>query len=272
MAGPASSRLPASFWVLVRASGSLLRADLLIRKARGALGQKRVRWSRDILIIMQSRARVRFKVCCISGPEEVEVAVRAGASAVGLVSHMPSGPGVISDARIAETARQVPPGVDSFLLTSLQDPEAIIAQHQHTRSSTLQLVDALPAGAHARLRDALPGIRLVQVVHVADEAAFDEARSVAQDVDAVLLDSGNPTLEVKELGGTGRRHDWSISARIVEQLSIPVFLAGGLNPANAAEAAETVHPFALDVCSGIRGSDFALDPIMLDQFAAALAG
>lgn len=200
----------------------------------------------------------------------MRAAVDAGASAVGLVSWMPSGPGAISDDEIAGIARQVPPGVDSFLLTSLQDPEAIITQHQHTRTSTLQLVDALPAGAHARLREALPGIRLIQVIHVVDETALQEAADVAEDVDAVLLDSGQPALEVKELGGTGRRHDWSISARIVNELNIPVFLAGGLNPTNAAEAVETVQPFGLDVCTGIRRPDFTLDPLKLDQFVAAL--
>ena len=152
-----------------------------------------------------------------------------------------------------------------------EDPDAIIAQHRRLRTSTLQLVDALPAGAHARLREALPGIRLVQVIHVVDGTAFDEALAVAEDVDAVLLDSGNPTLEVKELGGTGRRHDWSISARIVEALDVPVYLAGGLNPSNAAEAVATVQPFGLDVCTGVRGPDFALDVDKLDQFAAALA-
>lgn len=209
-------------------------------------------------------------MCCVSSLEEMRTAVRAGASAVGLVSWMPSGPGPISDDAIAEIARQVPPGVDSFLLTALQDPEAIIAQHRNTRTSTLQLVDALPAGAHARLREALPGTRLVQVIHVVDDTALDEAAGVAGDVDAVLLDSGQPSLEVKELGGTGRRHDWSISARIVDELSIPVFLAGGLNPGNAAEAVETVQPFGLDVCTGVRDADLALDPMQLDQFVAAL--
>ncbi len=220
---------------------------------------------------MPTKGRVRFKICCISSPAEVDLAVRAGASAVGLVSQMPSGPGVvISDHRIAEIIRRVPPGVDSFLLTALQDPEAVIAQQRRTRPSAVQLVDALPAGAYARLREAMPGIRLIQVIHVMDQTTIDQAISVAGDVDAVLLDSGNPTLPIKELGGTGRRHDWRISAQIVEMLQIPVFLAGGLNPANAAEAAATVQPFGLDVCTGVRGPDMALDPAKLNQFAAAV--
>lgn len=184
---------------------------------------------------------------------------------------MPSGPGVIADAQITDIARQVPPGVDSFLLTSLQDPEAIIEQHRHARTSTLQLVDELPPGAHARLRTALPGIRLVQVVHVVDDSAIDEARRAVEFVDAVLLDSGNPTLEVKQLGGTGRRHDWAVSARIREQLDVPAFLAGGLTPDNVAEAIDTVQPFALDVCTGVRDEAFTLDRDKLARFAAAVA-
>lgn len=220
---------------------------------------------------MSYDASARFKVCCISSVEEARTAVDAGASAVGLVSDMPSGPGVISDGHIGEIVRHVPPGVDSFLLTSLQDPEAIIAEHQRTRTTSVQLVAALPAGAHARLRDALPGIRLVQVIHVVDETAMDDAATVGDEVDAVLLTSGNPAPEVKEFGGTGRNHDGNISARIVEQLSIPVFLAGGLTPATAAEAVAAVEPFGLDVCTGVRGPEFALDPGTVDQFAAALA-
>jgi phosphoribosylanthranilate isomerase len=219
---------------------------------------------------MRPYARTRLKVCCITTVREMELAVDAGASAVGLVSRMPSGPGPIPEDRIAEIARRVPPGVDSFLLTALQEPNAIIEQHRKTRTSTLQLVDRMPSGAHQRLREALPGIRLVQVVHVLDETALDEAVAVAAEVDAVLLDSGNPTLETKELGGTGRRHDWTISARIRERLDIPVFLAGGLNPSNAAEAVETVQPFGLDVCTGVRTTDFALDRSELQRFATAL--
>jgi len=214
--------------------------------------------------------RVRFKICCIASPAELDMAVEVGASAVGLVSSMPSGPGVISDRRITEIARRVPPGVDSFLLTSLQDADSIIEQHWRARTSTLQLVDGLPAETYARLRAALPGIRLVQVVHVVDDRAVEEATRVAEFVDAVLLDSGNPRLEVKELGGTGRRHDWAVSARIRRQLGVPVFLAGGLNPDNVAEAIDTVEPFGLDVCTGVRDETFALDRQRLDRFAAAI--
>ena len=183
---------------------------------------------------------------------------------------MPSGPGVIDDERIAQIAARVPPGVDTFLLTARQDPDKIIEQHRRTRTSTLQLVDELPADAHARLREALPGVRLVQVVHVTGPDSVERAERAAEHAHAILLDSGNPDLEVKELGGTGRRHDWSISVRIRERVDVPVLLAGGLPPDNAAEALTTVGPWALDGCSGLRDSSFALDPGELARFADAV--
>ena len=99
----------------------------------------------------------------------------------------------------------------------------------------------------------------------------NDALRVAPDVDAILLDSGNPSLSVKELGGTGRRHDWAISRQIREAVDVPVWLAGGLNPDNAREAIETVQPFALDLCSGIRtGEGYDLDQEKLDRFMAAV--
>jgi phosphoribosylanthranilate isomerase len=210
------------------------------------------------------------KVCCIKSVEEAWMAIDAGAAALGLVSHMPSGPGVISDETVAEIAAALPPGVDSFLLTSSQDVEVIAAQQRVAGTRTLQLVDELPARAHAGLRAALPGVKLVQVIHVTGPASVEQAEGVATFVDALLLDSGNPALAVKELGGTGRRHDWELSRQIRKAVDVPLFLAGGLRPDNVREAVETVGPFGLDVCSGLRSGDgFDLDPDKLERFMAA---
>jgi phosphoribosylanthranilate isomerase len=201
------------------------------------------------------------------------MAIDAGASALGLVSRMPSGPGVISDDAAAEIAAAVPPSVDTFLLTARQDVEAIAAQQRAAGARTLQLVDALPAGAHAGLRAALPGVKLVHVIHVTGPESVEQAEAVAPHVDALLLDSGNPTLEVKELGGTGRRHDWELSRRIRAAVDVPLFLAGGLRPDNVREAVETVGPSGLDVCSGLRsGAGFDLDRSKLRRFMAAARG
>jgi phosphoribosylanthranilate isomerase len=219
---------------------------------------------------MQPPRRPRVKVCCIRDREEAALAIRHGASALGLVSAMPSGPGVIDDETIADIARAVPPGVASFLLTSRQDVPAIVAQQRRLRPTTLQVCDRLTTGTHRELRAALPGIGLVQVVHVVGRESVEEAVEVAGEVDAILLDSGNPALAVKELGGTGRRHDWTISRRIREAVAVPVFLAGGLHAENLAEAIREVEPFALDVCSGVR-TDGRLDEEKLGRFFAAVA-
>lgn len=211
------------------------------------------------------------KICCIGSVEEARLAIRYGASALGLVSAMPSGPGVISEETIAEITATVPPPVATFLLTSAQDVDAIIAQQRRCRTNTLQLVDTLKTGTHADLRRALPGIALVQVVHVEDERAVDEAHALAPHVDALLLDSGRPSLAVKELGGTGRTHNWTLSRRICAEVPVPVFLAGGLRPANVAEAVAAVQPWGVDLCSGVR-TNGQLDAAKLGTFFSALPG
>ena len=218
---------------------------------------------------MQATTRPRVKICCIGSLDEAWMAIDHGASAVGLVSEMPSGPGVIPDALIAEIAIRVPPPVATFLLTSAVDPEVIIEQQQRARVNAIQIVDRLASGTHRVLRQAMPGVWLVQVIHVVDAESVDEAIAIAPDVDAILLDSGNQSLTVKELGGTGRRHDWGLSRRIREAIDVPIFLAGGLRPDNVAEAIRSVGPFGLDVCSGVR-SDGKLDAVKLAAFFRAV--
>jgi len=209
--------------------------------------------------------RLRVKICCISSVEEAALAISYGADALGLVSEMPSGPGVISDELAREIAASVPPAVSSFLLTSRQNAESIIEQQRFIRADTLQIVDHLTHGTYRDIREALPGIKLVQVIHVQDEESLAEALRIAPETDALLLDSGNQRLAVKLLGGTGRTHDWTVSRRIVEQANKPVFLAGGLKPENARDAIEQVRPFGLDICSGVR-TDGKLDEWKLSAF------
>ena len=220
---------------------------------------------------MEPSRLTRVKVCCIASRGEAALAVRHGASALGLVSAMPSGPGVIDEATIAAVNEALPPAVSAFLLTSLVQVEALVAQQRRLAVATLQLCDWLGAARLRELRARLPGVRLVQVIHVRGEVALREAAEAAPLVDALLLDSGNPDLAVKELGGTGRRHDWALSRRIREESEAPLFLAGGLDASNAARAIAEVGPYALDVCSGVR-QDGALDEARLSTFMAAAWG
>lgn len=221
------------------------------------------------LIIKAKTMFPKVKICCISSAEEASMAIGYGAAALGLVAKMPSGPCVIDDALIASIAAIVPPPIGTFMLTSETHVNEIIAHHYRTNTNTIQIVDALQSGTYKVIKAALPTIKIVQVIHVINEASIDEALQIAEDVDALLLDSGNPNLSVKELGGTGRTHNWQLSKLIVAQCKKPVFLAGGLKVDNVKRAIDAVEPYGLDLCSGVRTNN-QLDPQKLEAFFRAV--
>lgn len=210
-----------------------------------------------------------FKICCIADAAELALAVTAGANAVGLVGPMPSGPGPIPLARIRELAPLAPPAVQTFFLTSQTTVDGILGEHDVAGTTTIQLVDHVGREALRALRQARPQVKLVQVIHVRDAASVADALAAAPFVDALLLDSGNPNAAVKELGGTGRVHDWALSARICADSGVPVYLAGGLNAGNVTQAIASVRPYGVDVCSGVRTGG-VLDAQKLSAFATAV--
>ena len=220
---------------------------------------------------MAARPRIKVKVCCIASVQEAQIARAFGAAALGLVSTMPSGPGVISDRTVAEVASALRgTAARTFLLTARTKAAEIAAQHAAAGTTTLQLVDQVPLDELRALRVLCPGVELVQVVHVTGESSVDEALEVAACVDGVLLDSGNPALAVKELGGTGRTHDWALSRRIRDALfPLPLWLAGGLGEHNVAQAIAAVRPHGLDLCTSVR-SNGQLDAAKLAAFMAAV--
>jgi phosphoribosylanthranilate isomerase len=207
----------------------------------------------------------KTKICCISSTKEAELAIKFGASAIGLVGEMPSGPGIISDNLIAKIAKEIPSYIDTFLLTSKTKVSEIIEHHKKVKTTTIQLVDELTEGTHHQLKKALPNVKIVQVLHVINEKSVVEAVKIAPNVDAILLDSGNPNLIVKELGGTGRVHNWKLSKQIVKKVKIPVFLAGGISKNNVLKAIEVVNPYGLDLCSSVRTNGM-LDKEKLIEF------
>src|SRR6185369_15550745 len=218
---------------------------------------------------MKPSDKTRVKICCIASIAEARMAIDHGADAIGLVSAMPSGPGPIAEGLIAEIARSVPASIGTFLLTCKQDASSIIAQQKFVRVNTIQICDCLVEGSYDDLHEALPGVKLVQVIHVTGPESVEEAIAVAPLVDTILLDSGNQSLAIKELGGTGRVHDWTLSRKIRVSVDIPIFLAGGLSPQNIAQAITEVRPFGVDVCSSLR-PDGKLDQTRLAAFFAAI--
>jgi phosphoribosylanthranilate isomerase len=213
--------------------------------------------------------RTRIKICCISSIEEAKLAIDHGADALGLVARMPSGPGPIPDELIAEIATHIPPPIASFLLTCEQSSKNIIAHIKRAGTNTVQIVDELTEGAYKDIRLALPNIKLVQVIHVTGEESIQQAIEIQDEIDAILLDSGNPKAAVKTLGGTGNTHNWEISRDLVQAVKVPVFLAGGLNAGNVQDAIQRVQPFGVDICSGVR-TNGKLDPDKLNAFMAAV--
>jgi len=211
----------------------------------------------------------KVKICCISNLEEAALAIKYGSDILGLVGEMPSGPGIISDDEILKISRFTPPGVDTFLLTQETTIDGILNHVHRTHTKSIQLVDSVSPSIYNDLRSSLPYVNLIQVIHVMDRNSVKEAIALAPLVDALLLDSGNPNLDIKELGGTGRTHNWELSKEIVDRVKTPVFLAGGLSPHNITKAYELVNPYGFDLCSGVR-TNGKLDEEKLKTFFSVL--
>jgi len=196
------------------------------------------------------------------------MAIDAGADALGLVAAMPSGPGPIGDQEIADIAAAVPPPISTFMLTARNTAEAISEHIEATQPTAVQIVSHIDETEAAKLALLQPSVRRVQVIHVEDHNALDLIPIYAPYVHAFLLDSGRPSAQTPEFGGTGRQHDWSISHAFVNASPLPVFLAGGLTPQNVQQAIRTVRPFGVDLCSGVRTND-RLDRDKLNAFMTA---
>lgn len=166
---------------------------------------------------------------------------------------------MIQDGTMSAIALSVPPGVGTFLLTSETTVHGIVDHWRRARTSTIQIVDYIEEVSYGIIRSQIPWVKLVQVVRVEDESAVSLAGRLSEYVDALLLDSGHQGAPTKILGGTGKTHDWGISREVVTNSLVPVFLAGGITPVNVRSAVEQVHPYGIDVCTGVR-TEGKLDP------------
>jgi phosphoribosylanthranilate isomerase len=213
--------------------------------------------------------RTRIKICCIASAEEAQLAIAAGADALGFIGVVPPSPRAIPDEAIAGIAATVPPPVATVLVSSQRDAEAISAQVRRTRPSVIQVVAPIDPAEWALLAELEPHLRRIQVIHVEGPEALDFIPLYAPHVHAFLLDSGKAASATPYYGGTGETHDWAISAAFVARSPLPVFLAGGITPANAAEAIRQVRPYGLDLCTGLR-TDGRLDPARLAEVVRAV--
>lgn len=209
--------------------------------------------------------KTQIKVCCIANAEEAQIALNQGINAVGLVGHMPSGPGVIGSDRAASIIAALPGGVDSFFLTSHELGRDIVEALGVIKASTVQIVRHIDPVEYLPIIENLPNLRRIQVIHVENDSALGLIERYNEVADAFLLDSGKTMGTNPQFGGTGKVHDWVISKQFVQSTDLPVYLAGGLSPENVFRAVTEVRPAGVDVCSGVRSND-TLDLEKLQAF------
>jgi phosphoribosylanthranilate isomerase len=213
--------------------------------------------------------RTQIKICCMSSIEDVHHAIKAGADAVGFVCAIPTSARTIDINIVESITSKVEPSKDTFLLTSEKTAEEIAEKALLAGVNTVQILSYLGPHEYERLQKLLPNIKFVQVVHIENESSLNSIEAYGRYVHAFLLDSGKPNSSIPEYGGTGRTHDWSISAKFVQRTTHPVFLAGGLTPDNVGEAIKAVRPYGVDLCSGVRTNN-ALDHYKLEKFIKAV--
>ncbi|MBE6506754.1 MAG: phosphoribosylanthranilate isomerase [Methanocorpusculum parvum] len=192
---------------------------------------------------------MKCKICGTGTRDDLEIAVTAGADAVGfIVGTTHTSEDSLSPAEARAMIRSLPPFVSGVVVTHLTDADDLVRIVEETGCSVLQIQDSVPVETLVLLREQFSYLFLIKAVHVLDESAVDTAKSFEPYADAVLLDSRT----ADRIGGTGITHDWSISAKVVEAVSKPVILAGGLRPENLAAAMSVVKPYAVDVHSGVK--------------------
>lgn len=213
----------------------------------------------------------RVQVAGVSSLEEATYLVEHGVDALGFTLRLPSG---VHDGLTEELARRIiaalPPFVGRVLITYIDNPGEAIDLCRFLGVDCLQLHGPFPEREIDRIRVALPHLKVLRAVHVVDASAVDEARRLARRVDALILDTYDP--QSGRHGATGKVHDWELSRQIVAAVQRPVILAGGLTSDNVRHAIATVHPWAVDVHTGVENADGTRSFARMRQFLAAVKG
>lgn len=207
-----------------------------------------------------------IKVCGIQNPEEALGAVAAGANTIGMLLGVPD---YVEDKITPGEAKRIvealPDGIRTVMVTHLPERDEIIRIAEYTGVTTIQIHDDMSPEDMKRLREKLPEIEIIKTVHVRCEDAVKKAKEYEAFCDMILLD----TMSGNRIGGTGETHDWNISKEIVDELNIPVILAGGLTPGNIGDAIRKVKPAGIDANSGLEDDDGAKDFDKIWVFAEA---
>ncbi len=212
--------------------------------------------------------RTRIQVAGVRSIEDARFLSDLGVDAIGLTVGLPPGaPDDLPTREAAAIAAVLPPFVTPVLITYRSTAEEVVTLLRAIGASTVQLHGDAPVEEVRRMREAIPGLRVIRRVTVAGPEAVEVAAATV-DADALILDSYDPV--TGRLGATGRTHDWSISAAIARTARVPVILAGGLRPENVAAAIRAVRPWAVDVHTGVEDAAGNLDRARAASFVEAV--
>lgn len=191
------------------------------------------------------------KFCGINKIEYANMAISLGADFLGFLVGITH---IAEDKLTNDEAKKIIGEVDlknsiPIAVTHLQDVRAVIKTMREINVSAVQIHDSFTIDGIKAIRDSFPDGYIIKAVHIQQrEKSLEYAHMFEEYVDALLLDSRTE----ERLGGTGNIHDWNISREIVSAVKKPVFLAGGLTPDNVLSAIQKVHPYGVDVNSGVE--------------------
>lgn len=190
-------------------------------------------------------SRTRIKVCGITSAEDAKEAIEAGVDAVGFIFAEKS-PRYISPEKVKEIVAQLPPFIHYVGVFVDKDPIEIEEIIEYCGLSYVQLHGSEDAEYCRKLAQAATPCKVIKAFRVSSRTLASDFTPYEETVKGFLLDTH---VEGQE-GGTGKPFDWSIIQSL--KLQLPMILAGGLTPENAAEAVRAVRPFAIDVNSGVE--------------------
>jgi phosphoribosylanthranilate isomerase len=191
----------------------------------------------------------RVKICGNRSVAEALIAAQSGADAVGILvgPHSESQKHFVTTETACDILAALPPFIRGVIVTTYSTEADITSLIEMTGATVVQCHSDIQPRTLATLRERFPAVHFIAVVHVAGSDTIEIAHTFASVAHALLLD----TAYKGAAGGTGVTHDWSVSADIVRAVSVPVILAGGLNPENVRDAIAQVRPYAVDVRSGV---------------------